>query len=400
MFYWSLNAWRVGKDKVYQDPWTTPWRVSHVSAPDLCFPGGRTVGGNGEASLLYPGPAPSQPAYGSLRLEALRDGIEDNSVLQTLRQRDPAYFEKVAAGVSRPYSGPHTGFQLCGTTNRPPYLPVVADDPLDLNAARVGVLRRLGGASLVTMSGRVMRDGQPVAGAVVRFGIFTAVTGPDGTWTLTDMPPVEGRLVVSRDPEGLVDPVEIIVPQESLDQAASNGGGLSVKTPPLPARPSRAVFASPSELRLFTARRRPAAARTAGRAVEMTIARRYTSAGRELPSELRKPPEVEAWYPKTAATRRQRDWRGWRYLEFDVDLLSDSAADQPWRMVVTPGNWKSARYLVVGQRRQHLRLDLKGLPLRDVRYLRFGLESALPTTKRGGHRIQVRLRVSNITLTK
>ena len=400
MFYWSMNAWRVGRDKSFQDPWTAPWRISHTAAPDLCFPGGREVGGNGEASLIYPGAGPSQPAYGSLRLESLRDGIEDNSVLQVLRQRDPGYFQKIADGIARPYSGAHTGFTLCSATNRPPYLPVVADDPLDLAAARVGVLRRLAGAPLATMSGRVMMGGRPVAGATVRFGIFTAVTGPDGTWTLTDMPPVDGTLVVSRDPEGLVDRVEVDVDGEALEAAAAAGAGLTVRTPPLPRRPSRPVFASRSEMALFTARRKPAAARAKGRAVEMTIARRYTSQGRELPSELRRPPEVEAWYPKTRQTRRTRDWRGWRYLEFDVEVLRDAAPDQPWRMVVTPGHWRSARYLVVGQRRQHLRLDLRGLPLRDVRYLRFGLESALPTTRRGNHRIQVRLRVSNITLTK
>lgn len=400
MFYWSLNAWRVGKDKVFQDPWTTPWRVSHVSAPDLCFPGGREVGGNGEASLIYPGRSLREPAFGSLRLEALRDGIEDNSVLQTLRQRDPGYFEKIAQGVARPYSGEHTGFKLCSPTNRPPYLPVVTEDPADLAAARIGVLRRLGGAPLVTMSGRVMLDGKPVAGATVRFGIFTTVTAADGTWTLTDMPPVPGKLVVSRDPEGLVDRVETAVTSEALEAAAASGDSLAVKTPPLPERPSRPVFSSASEMALFAGRRRPAAARTDGRSVEMTIARRYTAQGRELPGELRKPPEVEAWYPKGRISKADRDWRGWRWLEFDVDLLAGSAPDQPWRMVVTPGNWRSARYLVIGQRRQHLRLDLRGLPLQDVRYLRFGLESALPTVKRGNHRIQVRLRVSGITLTK
>ena len=132
----------------------------------------------------------------------------------------------------------------------------------------------------------------------------------------------------------------------------------------------------------------------------MTIARRYTPQGRELPNELREPPEVEAWYPKGAPGKKDRNWGGWRYLEFDIEVTRPSAADQPWRLVVTPGNWRSARYLVIGQKTQHLRLDLKGLPLSDVRYVRFGLESALPTYKRGNHRIQVGLKVSNIELTK
>lgn len=394
MFYWSLNAWRPGAS--FQDPWTRPWRLSHVKQADRCGGGGREVGGNGEASLLYPGPSPSIPAYGSLRLEALRDGIEDYSLLLALKARDPAYFQRIVDGVARPYSGEHTGFDPCTPTNRPPYLPVVATDPLELDAARQAVLRRLSGGRLVTLTGRILRGGKPVAGAVVRFGIFRTLSDARGVYVLPDVPPIPGTLVVSRDPEGTVDRVELPVTAELLDA----GDVVAASPPPLPARPTRRVVGARSGLGRFLARRAPARARMRGAAVEMTIARRYTAAGRELPSELRRPPEVEAWYPKGAAGRRQRDWRGWRYLEFDVEVTRPSAADRPWRLVVTPGNWRSARYLVVGQRRQHLRLDLKGLPLADVRYLRFGVESALPTYQRGNHRIHVGLRVSNVELTR
>ncbi|MEW6583501.1 MAG: glycoside hydrolase domain-containing protein, partial [Actinomycetota bacterium] len=367
MFYWSLNSWRPGK--VYQDPWTTPWRLSHVKQADTCGGAAREVGGNGEASLLYPGPGPATPAYGSLRLEALRDGIEDHSLLLSLKARDPAYYQRIVDGVSRPYSGEHTGFDPCKPTNRPPYLPVVATDPGDIDAARTAVLRRLSGGRLVTLRGRVVRGGKPVAGAVVRFGIFRTVTDANGEFVLPDVPPVPGTIVISRDPEGVVDRIETAVTPEMV---ASDE--VAVAPPPLPARPTRAV----SGLGRFTARRTPARARMVGRRLEMTIARRYTPAGRELPAELHTPPEVEAWYPRGAAGRKDRSWAGWRYLEFDVEVTRPSAADQPWRLVVTPGNWRSARYLVVGQTRQHLRLDLTGLPLRDVRYLRFGIESALP----------------------
>jgi hypothetical protein len=389
MFYWSLNGWRPAK--VYQDPWQEPWRLSHVKKADKCGGGGRVVGGNGEASLLYPGSGLTDPAYGSLRLESLRDGIEDYSLLLTLKAREPIFYQRIVDGVSRPYSGEHTGFDPCKPTNRPPYLPVVATDPLDVNAARVAVLRKLSGQKLFTLHGRVMRGGKPVAGAWVRFGIFWAITDKNGYYTITDVPPLPGKLVISRDPEGVVDRSEA-----SVDAAVFAADVVEVPTPALPARPSRKLGA----LGRFVARRSPARARGIGQFVAMTIARRYTPEGRELPNELREPPEVEAWYPKGAPGKKDRNWGGWRYLEFDIEVTRPSAADQPWRLVVTPGNWRSARYLVIGQKTQHLRLDLKGLPLSDVRYVRFGLESALPTYKRGNHRIQVGLKVSNIELTK
>jgi Domain of unknown function (DUF4091) len=389
MFYWSLNGWRP--QKTWQDPWQEPWRISHVKQADKCGAGGREVGGNGEASLLYPGPNTANPAIGSLRLESMRDGIEDYSLLLTLKGRDPAYYQRIVDGVSRPYSGEHTGFDPCKPTNRPPYLPVINNDPLDIDAARIAIMRKLSGQPLFTLKGRVMRGGKPVAGAYVRFGVFWVLTDANGYFTLVDVPPVNGKLIISRDPEGVVDRVEQPV---TADQFISPV--VTVTPPSIPARPSRTV----KGLGKFAARRSPARARTVGSKVQMTIARRYTADGRELANELHTPPEVEAWYPKGATGKGNRNWAGWRYLEFDVDVTKPSAEDQPWRLVVTPGNWKSARYLVIGQKTQHLRLDLKGLPLSDVRYLRFGVESALPTYKRGNHRISVGLRVSNIELTK
>ena len=53
-FYWGLNGWdRAGS---VQSPWQDPWYQSHVAEDVGC--GTRVVGGNGEASLLYPGPGP------------------------------------------------------------------------------------------------------------------------------------------------------------------------------------------------------------------------------------------------------------------------------------------------------------------------------------------------------
>ncbi|MCU0306361.1 MAG: DUF4091 domain-containing protein [Thermoleophilia bacterium] len=395
MFYYSMNSW-VKADARYQSPWSEPWYLSHVKAEERCGGAPRPVGGNGEASLIYPSGDPRRPAFGSLRLEALRDGIEDHAVLGALRDRQPAYWQRIMDGLSRAYSGPNEGFDSCKPTNRLPYLPVVATDPQDVMAARYAALLKLSGGRLARLSGRVVSGGRPVAGAVVRFGLFSTTTDAGGAWVLDEVPPLPGRLVISRDPEGLVDPMVIDVTDEQLQ-----AGDGQVRVPAaLPRRAERPVFATARELRLFRARRAPARARVKGRAIDIRISRRYLQNGREPNGGRIVAPEVEGWLPRGAAGRRARDWRGWRYLELDAAVRSTGRADQPWRLVVTPGNWRSARYLVIGQARQHLRLDLKGLPLRDVRYLRFGLESALPVQRRGGHTPTAELEISGMRLTR
>ena len=57
--------------------------------------------------------------------------------------------------------------------------------------------------------------------------------------------------------------------------------------------------------------------------------------------------------------------------------------------------------MAAGHRKQYLRLPLKGMRnLRDVRYLRFGVQSAVPKPWRGGHDLKVKLRIRNLRLVK
>lgn len=83
--YWSPNAWGANWQRK-GDKWPkVPWTANTF---------GRY---NGDGYLLYPG-ADGQP-YSSLRLEALRDGLEDYEYLWTLRERLKARPDSVAAAA-------------------------------------------------------------------------------------------------------------------------------------------------------------------------------------------------------------------------------------------------------------------------------------------------------------
>lgn len=73
MSYWSQSS----------DPWSDPWTYGHKKKPkdqDLVY--------NGEGTLVYPGRAAGFEGIApSLRLKALRDGIEDYDYLAILEQR-------------------------------------------------------------------------------------------------------------------------------------------------------------------------------------------------------------------------------------------------------------------------------------------------------------------------
>jgi len=80
MLYWALNRWGGAKDgRNWRDPYANP--LSYVTrSGQRC---------NGEASIIYPGYYPRYglndplaPPVSSLRLEALRDGLEDLEYLR------------------------------------------------------------------------------------------------------------------------------------------------------------------------------------------------------------------------------------------------------------------------------------------------------------------------------
>ena len=414
-FYWGLNNW---SGKNFRAPGADPWYLSHTKADVRCGGARREVGGNGEASLIWPGSGPAEPAYGSLRLEALRDGAEDHHLLAQLRAADPAFHARVMSGIARPFTGTTDGDggDACSEYARPGYLPVVETSPAAVDAARRAVVARLSGRPLATISGRVTTAGTratsrgarataasaPVHGAVVRFGTFETTTGRDGRWQIAGVPPVGGTLTVSRDPEGLIDAVTADVPRELL----AAGGG-EVVVPPLPRSADRPVLGP--DLGPFRSTRAPARVRRAADGITVTVGNAYGAQGESRYRAGGTTPSVEALYRRGAAGRAARDWSRHRFLDMTVQVVRNSRPGQRWYLIVTPGgHYMNSRNLAIGRPVQNIRIDLRRAhPLkgrmrnmRDVRYLRFGLQSALPTVWRGGHTPTVTLRITGIRLVR
>jgi hypothetical protein len=411
-FYWGLNAWDGGGS--VQSPWTDPWYKSHTRQSVGCGP--RVVGGNGEASLLYPGPSPDQPAYTSLRLEALRDGAEDHSLLGQLQAADPARFKEILAGLVTPYTGrsEQGGKVGCDDDHRPSYLPVVETDTAALKSARIAALAEFSAAPLPSLSGvarfasaprrakgkrsaefrrSYQRAGKGVDGAYVRFGAFRTTTDKRGRWRLPNVAPVAGTLVISRDPNGRIDPVEVEVTAEML----AAGGG-RVQTPRVPLRPSRPLVTK-GGLTKWRGRIGAAKARRSGQAIRMTMARSYERDGDERRFLAGVAPTVTSSFKREVATRTLRDWRRYRHLEFVAEVVSPAA--KPYHLIVTPGHYKNARKVAVGNRRQLVRVPLNGMRSKgDVTKLTFGIQSAVPKVWRGGHRLRTTIRVRDLRLVR
>jgi hypothetical protein len=409
-FYWGLNNWEDGRNG-FRDPGADPWYLSHTKVDAACGGTVRRVGGNGEASLIWPGPSARQPAYGSLRLEALRDGAEDHSLLARLRTVDRGLHDRLLAGLAQPYTGGSEGVDACRDDARPGYLPVVDTAPGAVEAARRAMLARLSGWTLPAVSGRVTTApaggaartasgaGRPVPAAVVRLGALETVTDRGGNWRLEGVPPVHGTLRVSRDPAGRVDPVSV-----GVTPAMIASGWIAV--PGLPTAAGRAVAGRGVTV---VPTRAPARARARGGAITMTVANAYDRRGASRYAAGSATPSVELRYARTGATRAARDWRRYRFLDMTVRVVRDAAPGQRWYLLVTPGgHYLNVRTMALGRRVQHVRIDLRGRHhahgrmrnLRDVRYLRFGLQSALPRQWRGGHAPRVTLAVSDVRLVR
>jgi hypothetical protein len=89
LLYFNLDRWVAPTRSMsgYRDPYKDPLSLAGGSGADR-------VTGNGEGSLVYPGYYPAlglnvqgSPPVGSLRMEALRDGLEDYEYLKLLEQR-------------------------------------------------------------------------------------------------------------------------------------------------------------------------------------------------------------------------------------------------------------------------------------------------------------------------
>lgn len=395
-FYWALTAWRENGGG--RDPWTQPWGLSHVTKPDQCSGGGREVGGNGEGSLLYPSGDVAKPLMRSLRLVAVRDGLEDASLIAALKQRDPAAAARLEAATASPYSGQNTGFTPCGDYNRPPYLPVVTTDPAEFASLRMWMVDRLTGRPGTTVTGTVTHRGTPVRGATVRAGGLWTTTNAKGRFSIKGLTATRTEVVVSRDREGKVDRRERVITRS--DMRAKAGKSLALPVISLPRRAERPLFSPASQLRGWRARARPAKVTVRSDYIIATVSRQYRADGREI--NMGKIIAPEAIRHFVGADKPKANWSGWRALRMTIDLRDAGPPDQPWRLVVTPGgHYMNARYLVLAPGVQQVQLPLTGLlNLSRTRYLRIGLESALPVTRRANQNPTATMRIRDFTLVR
>jgi len=167
LLYWSVNRWGSTS---YRDPYKDP----------LSF-----LNSNGDGSLVYPGYYPSlgltvegAPPVGSLRMEALRDGLEDYEYLKLLEKAAGA---AVADYYAKRIVGKPTGVVMAGSPTFPSY----PKDPGSYEKARAMIVHRLtatttydelAGSNRYDTAVRVSRRGFESAPTVV---IATGENWPD-----------------------------------------------------------------------------------------------------------------------------------------------------------------------------------------------------------------------------
>ena len=200
--YWNTMRWsNAVTGKGYRDPYRDP--VSYAN------PAGWVA--NGEASLTYPGYEPrlglTNPLAGpvsSLRLEALRDGIEDYEYLTmaaSARRDVPA--SEAAAACARQVAAAVADYR---------YGPVLPSDYHNMpgfstsqtlyGRARAHlaeyIVRSRAGLAPFTVSGEVcdVAGGRPIPGATVTDGVVSTTTDPQGRFELPGVLP-SWRLTVS-----------------------------------------------------------------------------------------------------------------------------------------------------------------------------------------------------------
>ncbi|MBP5182447.1 MAG: DUF4091 domain-containing protein, partial [Lentisphaeria bacterium] len=96
--HWGWNRYRrYTKEGLppYQDPYEVTAPFHDDANPLPCLPPGDT-------HIVYPGPGGA--VYGSLRMEAQREGIEDWELIRLLRKKDPETCGKIVRKVFRSFS--------------------------------------------------------------------------------------------------------------------------------------------------------------------------------------------------------------------------------------------------------------------------------------------------------
>ena len=206
ILYFGTNRWiNPLTNSGYRDPYMDPASTA-----------GKTYGkyvANGEASLLYPGYAPSvglnDPYAGprsSLRFESLRDGVEDYEYLYMASHSGngsdfsqssasgKAFAQRVAAAVAQ-FTPDHDGKAY---NNFPVYTTQAAVYQNARDHLGNFISRRVDGLAPLVASGKIVdaATGKPLAGALVSDGILSTHTHADGSFKLSDVLPA-GKLMVT-----------------------------------------------------------------------------------------------------------------------------------------------------------------------------------------------------------
>ena len=199
--YWGTTRWgNAVTGQGYRDPYRQTLSYATRGGFDA----------NGDACLIYPGYEPSRglndPYAGpvsSLRLETLRDGIEDYEYLRLAGAHPSTVAGRAAAACSRQVAAAIADYRY-GAQQPSAYrnLPVFASSPALYEAARSHladyIVRSQAGLAPRTVSGTVCEavGGHPVPGARVSDGVVATTTDHAGHFTLPGVLP-NWRLAVS-----------------------------------------------------------------------------------------------------------------------------------------------------------------------------------------------------------
>ncbi len=334
--YWGSNRWTKLGSSAFRDPYRDTASFGNM----------RTAIANGEASFIYPGYEPAlglnDPTAGpvsSLRMEALRNGLQDYEYYQIARSLAKgsslpgvaAYPARVAAAVVHYRYGPYA-LQWHN-------VPGWSSDPATYTSAKVHLgtfIERLkAGQGLVVARGTV-RDaatGKPVAFASVGDGIVSATTAADGSFTLSGVLP-QARLTISQ-------------PRYATAQATYNEGDPAITVELTPLKPVRVLsnFESAPAFRFASG----------GSA---TLSSAHATSGRKSVKLV-----FRSWRTLWSLGAGAGNLRAFRELDLDVYNPQADVKYHEWFLYLTAsdahGRQITQRILLAPHAWNHLRLSLR-----------------------------------------
>ncbi|MGD0996931.1 MAG: glycoside hydrolase domain-containing protein, partial [Thermoleophilia bacterium] len=333
--YYDSDRWTNVNGKGYRDPYRNTASFGSFSSYIA----------NGEASFIYPGYEPSlglkDPLAGpvsSLRMEALRSGLQDYQYYQIARalaRRSTlpgvaAYPARVAAAV--------TSYQYGSYPLQWKNVPGWSNNPATYTNAKVhlGVFieRLQAGEGLVVARGTV-RDaatGKPVSYATVSDGIVSATTAANGSFSLSGVLP-QARLSISQ-------------PRYATAYASYNEGDPAITVALTPIKPIRVLSSFES-----------AAAFNFPNAGSATLSTLHATTGRKSAKLV-----FRSW--RTAWSLSASAGRLGAFHELDLDVYNPQADVKyhEWFLYLTAtdahGRQITQRILLAPHAWNHLRLSL------------------------------------------